>query len=196
MGWGRRPTAAIFSSSKGSCWNTENLPDRRPIDGAAVTVDGRAEGMPFTKKKVEPGPYPPAAGKVNGWRYRVLDSGEVFVGTLPPSAGRDKRFKFRLTTYGDQAVDPEALGLRARFAPNACSFCPIHFGCICPHITAFRLVPCAFFDFAFRFVFICASFDAYTMRCIHRHFCIHSAFYGVHSQYIERTALHVIILHL
>ena len=108
MGWGRRPTAAIFSSSKGSCWNTENLPDRRPIDGAAVTVDGRAEGMPFTKKKVEPGPYPPAAGKVNGWRYRVLDSGEVFVGTLPPSAGRDKRFKFRLTTYGDQAVDPEA----------------------------------------------------------------------------------------
>ena len=34
------------------------------------------------------------------------------------------------------------------------------------------------------------------MRCIHRHLCIHSAFYGVHSQYIERTALHVIILHL
>ena len=34
------------------------------------------------------------------------------------------------------------------------------------------------------------------MRCIHRHVCIHSAFYGVHSQYIERTALHVIIMHL
>ena len=63
-------------------------------------------------------------------------------------------------------------GLRARFALNACSFCPTHFGCICLHITAFRLVPCAFFYFAFRFVFICDSFDAYAMRCIHRHLCI------------------------
>ena len=87
-------------------------------------------------------------------------------------------------------------GWRVAFALNACGFCPTHFGCICLHITAFRFVPCAFFDFPFRFVFMCDSFDAYTMRCIHRHVCMHSAFYGVHSQYIERTALHVIILHL
>ena len=33
------------------------------------------------------------------------------------------------------------------------------------------------------------------MRCIHRHLRTHRALFGVHSQCIERAALHVIILH-
>ena len=85
----------------------------------------------------------------------------------------------------------------------ACSFCPqcvwILPTCIWLHMStlySFWLVPCAFYDFAFRFIFICDAFDAYKLRCIHRNLCIHSACYGVHSQYIQRTALLCIIMHL
>ena len=87
-------------------------------------------------------------------------------------------------------------GWRVDFARNACGFCPVTFGCICVHMTAFWLVQCAFFDSAFCFDFICHSFNAYAIRCIHKHLCIHSACYGVHSQYIQRTALLCIIMHL
>ena len=67
------------------------------------------------------------------------------------------------------------------------------------HLSAYNSIlarSVCFFDFAFCFVFIRDSFDTYAVRCIHRHLCIHRVFYEVHSQCIERTALHVIILHL
>ena len=59
-----------------------------------------------------------------------------------------------------------SLGWRALFALNACSFCPTPFRCICLHITAFWLVPCAFLFFAFCCDFICDAFNMHFMHLI------------------------------
>ena len=62
--------------------------------------------MPFTSKApADDTPYPPMNGEVNGWPFRVLGSGEVFVGTS--NTGKFKKFKFWLTRYED-STDPAA----------------------------------------------------------------------------------------
>ena len=81
-----------------------------------------------------------------------LEKGALLLGELTGLRRSCRRLYIQASSTAQ-----DRLGWRAYFALNACSFCPKPFGCICLHITAFWLVPCAFFDLhdALVFNFIC-----------------------------------------